>query len=139
MHGMDPTRMRIAALTDRSQFLLNIQPVGPLWGEVWAVRRPINHIWSIGDSSPTQIQHSTTTIQSFINYNFKGGWVLSLTSTTTENSDAMSGQKWTVPVGMTLTKTFAIDKQPCNLVAASFTMWSGRTVWASGSFACNTR
>lgn len=86
----------------------------------WLYGALVNHVWSIGDAGPTQIQYSTTTIQPFINYNFKGGWALSLTSTSTGNSEAPKGQQWTVPVGLMLTKTFAVGKQPMQLGGGAF-------------------
>lgn len=86
----------------------------------WLYGALVNHVWSIGDPSPTRFEFSTTTIQPFINYNFKGGWALGISSTSTVNSDAARGQKWTVPVGAMLTKTFVVDKQPMQLGAGAF-------------------
>jgi len=86
----------------------------------WVYGALVNHVWSIGNPGPTQAEFSTTTLQPFANYNFGGGWALSISSTTTANWDAMRGQVWTVPVGAMLTKTFVLGKQPMSLGAGAF-------------------
>ncbi len=86
----------------------------------WNYGALVNHVWSIGDPSPTQSQFSTTTIQPFINYNFGGGWAANVQSLATANWDAMRGQVWTVPVGAMLTKTFKVGAQPMSLGGGVF-------------------
>lgn len=85
----------------------------------WVIGAMINHVWSIGSSSLTRHDFSLTTLQPFVNYNFGGGWAVSVSSTTTADW-ALSGQQWTVPLGATITKTFVLNQQPMSLGVGAF-------------------
>jgi hypothetical protein len=54
-------------------------------------------------------------LQPFINYNFGKGWALSTSPMFTANWDAPSDDRWTVPVGMGITRTFSLNRQPMSL------------------------
>lgn len=54
-------------------------------------------------------------LQPFINYNFKGGWSLAFAPIITANWSADSGDEWTVPLGIGVSKVTAIGRQPVSL------------------------
>jgi hypothetical protein len=53
--------------------------------------------------------------QYFINYNFGKGWAISSAPSITANWDAPSGQQWTIPIGVGITRTLVFNKQPMSL------------------------
>lgn len=73
-----------------------------------------NQMWRIaGDRTTTTI--NSFFVQPFINYNFKMGWSMSTAPTITSNWSAKSGQQWTLPIGLGISKITTIGKQPLNL------------------------
>jgi hypothetical protein len=85
----------------------------------WLYGALLNHVWSIGDPSPERTEFSITTIQPFINYNFGQGWALGFAPSITYDAE-LAGEKWTVPLGLTLTKTFVLNGQPMSLGGGAF-------------------
>jgi hypothetical protein len=80
----------------------------------WVIGAVANNLWRFaGSESTTAI--SFFFIQPFINYNFKGGWALSTSPSITANWSAKSGQKWTVPVGLGVSKITHIGGQPLSI------------------------
>jgi hypothetical protein len=74
----------------------------------------INQMWRIaGSSSTTPINQFYS--QPFINYNFKLGWSISTAPAITANWSAPSGQQWTVPIGIGVSKITVIGKQALNI------------------------
>ncbi|HYI93364.1 MAG TPA: hypothetical protein VEX68_07455 [Bryobacteraceae bacterium] len=53
--------------------------------------------------------------QYFINYNFGKGWAIASAPSITANWDAVSGQRWTVPVGAGISRTLVFNRQPMTL------------------------
>ena len=53
--------------------------------------------------------------QYFVNYNFGKGWAISSAPSITANWDAASGQQWTVPVGVGISRTLVFNRQPLTL------------------------
>jgi hypothetical protein len=77
----------------------------------WVVGAVANNLWRFaGSESTTAI--CVFFVQPFINYNFKGGWALSTSPSITANWSAKSGQQWTVPVGLGVSKITHIGGQP---------------------------
>lgn len=73
-----------------------------------------NQLWRIaGSTSTTAISAFFT--QPFINYNLKKGWSLACAPAITSNWSAPSGQQWTIPVGMGVSKITFVGKQPLNI------------------------
>jgi hypothetical protein len=72
----------------------------------------VTQLWSIGGSSSTNPAVNSMLIQPFINYNFGKGWALSTSPNISANFSATPGQAWTVPLGLGLTKTFALATTP---------------------------
>lgn len=71
----------------------------------------INHVWDIagGDDEPGT---SLSTINYFYAYNLGGGWQIASGPSATYNWKADSGQRWTIPLGIGLSKTFIAGKLP---------------------------
>lgn len=74
----------------------------------------VNQMWRIGGSSTTTPINQFYT-QPFINYNFNLGWSISFAPAITANWSAPSGQQWTLPLGLGVSKIALIGKQPMNL------------------------
>jgi len=58
---------------------------------------------------------SLFTLQPFINYNLAGGWSVAFSPIITANWSAPSGDVWTVPLGLGLSKVDAIGKQSISI------------------------
>jgi hypothetical protein len=74
----------------------------------------VNQIWRVAGSNTTTPINAFF-VQPFINYNFKMGWSVSTAPSITANWSAPSGQQWTVPVGVGVSKITLIGKQPLNI------------------------
>ena len=71
----------------------------------WVMGAVVNNVWTFSDSgSDTQVNQFL--LQPFVNFNFGKGWALSTVPVITANWDAESGQKWTVPVGAGIGRTW---------------------------------
>jgi len=53
--------------------------------------------------------------QYFVNYNFSKGWAIASAPSITANWDAPSGQQWTIPVGLGISRTTVFNRQPMTL------------------------
>ena len=53
--------------------------------------------------------------QPFVNYNFGQGWALSTSPLITANWNAASGQEWTVPLGLGITRTTVFNERPMSI------------------------
>lgn len=54
-------------------------------------------------------------LQPFVNFNFGKGWALAFAPTISANWDAEPGQKWTVPLGIGITRTTVFNRRPMSL------------------------
>jgi hypothetical protein len=73
-----------------------------------------SQLWRIAGSTDTDPINSFF-VQPFINYNLKRGWAISTAPAITANWDAESGQVWTVPLGLGVSKVTSIGKQPMSV------------------------
>ena len=80
----------------------------------WVLGAVATQLWRIGGSENTTAI-SSFFVQPFINYNLHRGWSLSTSPGITADWNAPSGQQWTVPLGMGVSKVSMIGKQPVNL------------------------
>jgi hypothetical protein len=80
----------------------------------WVIGAVVNNLWRIGGSDNTTAINSFFA-QPFINYNLKRGWAISTSPAITADWNAPSGQEWTVPLGLGVSKVDRIGKQPVNL------------------------
>ncbi len=71
----------------------------------------VNHIWSYGGDS-TRAEVNTTFLQPFFAYGTKSGYTITLLSEATANWEAVSGEQWTVPVFVILSKVTRLGKRP---------------------------
>jgi hypothetical protein len=55
------------------------------------------------------------TLQYFVNYNFGKGWAVGTGPTITANWDATGNDRWTVPFGVTVSRTLVFNRQPMTL------------------------
>lgn len=67
----------------------------------------VQHIWSYAGASDRS-SINVTTVQPFLAYLLGKGWVATVTSETTYNWQADSGDKWTVPLGVQIAKVVQI-------------------------------
>jgi hypothetical protein len=85
----------------------------------WTLGGLVNNVWSVaGDSTRSDV--SQMSLQYFINYNLKKGWVLSSSPTITANWKGSAGNVWTVPFGGGVGRIMKLGFQPVNISAAMF-------------------
>jgi hypothetical protein len=85
----------------------------------WVIGILANQAWSvIGPSSAPSVSVFYT--QPFVNYNFGKGWSLTSAPGITANWNAPGNNKWTVPLGMGIVKTFKLGDQPQQLQLAYY-------------------
>lgn len=84
----------------------------------------VSQTWSFADASggSTRPEVSQMIIQPFFNYNFKSfpGWFFYSNPIITANWEASSGNRWNVPLGGGLGKTFKIGGQPLQAKLGAF-------------------
>jgi len=85
--------------------------VGP-----WVLGALIDNLWTFSDAGgPPEVNQFL--LQPFVNYNFGRGWAASSAPIITANWDASSGEEWTVPLGLGISKTTAFNGRPMSLSA----------------------
>ncbi|MBV9719317.1 MAG: neuromedin U [Candidatus Eremiobacteraeota bacterium] len=84
----------------------------------WVLGTLVTQLWSFaGPADRSNV--SSFLIQPFLNYNFKGGWAISSSPIITANWTAQN--KWTVPIGGGVSKTFKADDQLMSLAVLYYT------------------
>lgn len=79
----------------------------------------MGNTWSFaGDKDRDSYNHFL--LQYFINYNFGGGWALGTVPIMTADWTAESGEQWTVPFGLQISKITRIGNQPVNLLVGYY-------------------
>ncbi|HEY4010221.1 MAG TPA: hypothetical protein VGM11_08740, partial [Acidobacteriaceae bacterium] len=85
----------------------------------WTFGALLNNVWSVaGDSSRSAVNQMS--LQYFVNYNLKKGWVISSSPVILANWNASPGKIWTVPFGGGVGRIMKLGLQPVNLSAAMF-------------------
>ena len=93
--------------------------VGLVMPGPWVIGALANQLWSFaGQANRPGV--STFLVQPFVNYNFRGGWSVASAPTITANWLATQN-KWTVPLGGGVTKTFKLGDQVMQLGLTYFT------------------
>ncbi len=82
----------------------------------WVLGALINNLWTFSDQGGTS-EVNQFTLQPFINYNFGKGWAAPSSPIITANWDAPTGEEWTLPLGLALSKTTAFNRRPMTLSA----------------------
>jgi hypothetical protein len=80
----------------------------------WVIGTLVNNIWRIGGAAHGEVLN-TFTVQPFINFNLPHAWSITTAPLITSNWSGVSGQRWTVPVGLGVGKITHIADQPINL------------------------
>jgi len=71
----------------------------------------VNHLWSYGgDSSRANVNQ--TLLQPFLSYGTKSGYTFTVNTEATANWEAASGEQWTVPINLSLSKVARLGKRP---------------------------
>jgi hypothetical protein len=102
----------------------------------WTVGGLANQIWSFaGDESRSDVNQ--TFLQPFVAHSTKGGGTITLQSETTANWMAPSGEEWTIPIIVILSKVTKLGRHPISIaVGAGYFVekpaggpdWKARTV-----------
>jgi len=90
-------------------------------GSPWVYGALVNNVWSVGgDDHRANVNQML--IQPFLNYNFpkSPGRYLSFSPIVTANWEAGSGEKWTVPLGLSIGQIMKFGNQPVNLQAGAY-------------------
>lgn len=80
----------------------------------WVIGGLINQLWTYADNGG-EPEVNQFVIQPFVNYNFGVGWAISTGPLISANWNAPSGEEWTVPIGLGITKTTVFNRRPMNL------------------------
>lgn len=103
------------AATETGQYAAGPTAVVLNVAQRWVYGALANHLWKIaGSDETTKINNSF--IQPFVNFNLPGGWAISSSPGITANWEDESGQQWTVPLGLGLSKVTVVAKVPLNVV-----------------------
>ena len=81
----------------------------------WVIGVLANNIWRIGGAAHGDVLNAFT-VQPFINFNLPRAWAISTAPLITSNWSAPEGQRWTVPIGLGVSKITHVADQPLNLV-----------------------
>jgi hypothetical protein len=80
----------------------------------WVMGVLVTQLWSFAGKAANAPVNSGA-IQPFINYNLKGQWAISTSPVLAVNYNAPGNQKWSIPLGGGVTKTFKLGDQPMQL------------------------
>ena len=92
--------------------------VGLIMEGPWVAGAVVSNVWSIGDSSRSNV--NAATLQPFVNYNLGQGWYAVTSPLITADWKADGGNAYKVPVGGGIGKIFKVGKQPINAQVQSF-------------------
>ncbi len=101
--------------TETGQFGLGPTFVALKISKTWVYGALVNNIWRVAGSETTTPINNFF-LQPFINYNLKRGWAISTAPAITANWNAPSGQEWTVPIGLGVSKITMVGKQAMNIL-----------------------
>jgi hypothetical protein len=80
----------------------------------WVIGGLVNQLWTFADNGGDP-EVNQFIIQPFINFNFGVGWAISTGPLISANWNAPSGEQWTVPLGLGITKTTVFNRRPMNI------------------------
>jgi hypothetical protein len=89
--------------------LVLLEMTGP-----WVLGALVNQLSPLADANG-EPRTNAFLLQWFVNYNFGKGWALTTTPSNTANWDAPRSERWTVPLGMGISRTFLLNRQPMSL------------------------
>jgi len=101
------------------QFGLGPSAVAVLIRGPWVYGIIANHVFSIsGKNGKPDLNR--TVLQPFVNYNMEDGWFLQSAPFATADWSANSSDRWTIPVGGGLGRTYSIGSQAVSTVVSAF-------------------
>jgi hypothetical protein len=104
-------------LARTGQWGLGPTAVGLVMPGPWVIGTLINNIWRIGgEANGGGHVLNSFTVQPFINYNLPRAWAISTAPLITSNWSAREGDRWTVPIGLGVSKITHISEQPLNFI-----------------------
>jgi hypothetical protein len=80
----------------------------------WVIGALVSQYWPVTDTGD-EPETNLFVFQPAINYNFGHGWAMSFSPAITANWDAASGDQWTVPLGLGVTRTTVFSGRPINI------------------------
>ncbi|KFA86808.1 hypothetical protein Q664_51365 [Archangium violaceum Cb vi76] len=80
----------------------------------WVLGGLASQLWTFEDEGGAP-RINQLSFQYFINYNFSGGWALTAAPVLMADWEATRGERWTVPVGLGVSKTTVFRRQPLSL------------------------
>jgi len=80
----------------------------------WVIGGLVSQYWPVTDTGGAP-ETNLFVFQPAINYNFGHGWAMSFSPAITANWDAASGDEWTVPLGLGVTRTTVFSGRPINI------------------------
>jgi len=80
----------------------------------WTAGALANHLWSYGGASGRTAVNQTF-LQPFVSFSTPGGITLSLNTEATANWEAESGEKWTVPLNLQVSKVTRLGRRPMSI------------------------
>ena len=89
-----------------------LKQVGP-----WTIGGLANHIWSYGGDAD-RANVNQTFLQPFFTYGTKTGYSLTLQTEATANWEAASGQRWTVPLNLAVSRVVKLGKRPMSIAVS---------------------
>jgi hypothetical protein len=98
------------------QWALGPTAVGLVSPGRWVIGLLANNLWRIGGVD-NGADINQLTVQPFINFNIPTGWAIATAPLITANWSAPHDQKWTVPIGIGLSKITTIGRQAVSLAA----------------------
>jgi hypothetical protein len=107
-----PTATNFLART--GQWGLGPTAVALVMPKQWVIGVLANNIWRIGGESHGKALNSFT-LQPFINFNLQRAWAISTAPLITSNWSAPDGERWTVPIGVGISKVTHVVEQALNL------------------------
>jgi len=101
-------------LARTGQWGLGPTAVGLVMPGPWVIGALVNNIWRIGGEANGHVLNAFT-LQPFINYNLPHAWAISTAPLISSDWSAREGQRWTVPIGLGVSKIMHVVEQPLNL------------------------
>jgi hypothetical protein len=85
----------------------------------WTMGAVASNLWSFAGDGDRD-NYNLFTAQWFVNYNFGQGWAVGTAPIVTANWNAEPGNKWTVPLGVQVSKLTRIGKRPVNVLVGYY-------------------
>ena len=87
----------------------------------WVFGALVQNIWSFADSGDSDRDDvNQFLMQPFVNYNLGDGLAIGSSPIITANWKAPSGEQWTVPIGVQVSKVIPIGKLPINWILGGY-------------------